>query len=432
MAMGRFSVPLLCGLSLAALLQPLDSSVTLPLAGAGVASRVKAPSPHVPRGSVSVSLHAGEEAAGGESAAGSLLASLHSLAAESLDSEGCLLSDAAVQDLASEIKTLIGDNEALQRAVMRRMTQDRATMMMCAREQDGEESLLLPLDTVIRTAEEECNGERRNSAAPIYAGSHASERPARAGVAGNMAPEKEPPFVPHRRARDDILSAKLLALLDAGASVLHEAAAVSNATQQLQDAVSSAADATGKTEAPPAMGPAEVADALVALAAGEGRRRADAAIRDGLRPAEDAALLHALRGGGVGAGAGAGARRAAQLAGAGTRCILLAGLRGGWVEPGDGDAQMGEGEEGGAGAPASSSDLSDPDGSVGSSAGSAGAGGGAGAWIEKEMYGVHAEQRAGEAAEGAPPPGPLRELPRLKHDHMRAVQQVPSAPSLSY
>ncbi|KAJ1480534.1 hypothetical protein T484DRAFT_1810488 [Baffinella frigidus] len=249
-----------------------------------------------------------------ESETGSLLESFSELVGESLEGSGRQLTRDQAACLEKELEALMGENEELQRHVMRRVADDRSLMKMCARERDGDDSLFLPMSTVSDIAADEECGVRRASTAPIHGREPVSERSRLDGQQGDAVEEEEPVLVPHRGARDDVLALKLLSLLDAGADALHEASAVVDASKILPAKADGNAGVDRRStqaqggEASPgdildqgAMGPHEIADALNALAMGEGSRPLGHAFRDGIEDEDDKeeiALLQSLRGGG--------------------------------------------------------------------------------------------------------------------------------------
>lgn len=180
-----------------------------------------------------------------ESETGSLLESFSELVGESLEGSGRQLTRDQAACLEKELEALMGENEELQRHVMRRVADDRSLMKMCARERDGDDSLFLPMSTVSDIAADEECGVRRASTAPIHGREPVSERSRLDGQQGDAVEEEEPVLVPHRGARDDVLALKLLSLLDAGADALHEASAVVDASKILP------AKADGNAGTPP-------------------------------------------------------------------------------------------------------------------------------------------------------------------------------------
>jgi hypothetical protein len=144
-----------------------------------------------------------------ESESGSLLESLSELVGESLAGSGRQLTCDQAAGLDTELAALMGENEELQRAVMRRVSEDRALMKMCARKRDGDDALYLPMSTVTGIAADESTGVRRASTAPIYQSQPVSESTSLHGQHGQAVEDAEPVLVPHRGARDDVLALKV-------------------------------------------------------------------------------------------------------------------------------------------------------------------------------------------------------------------------------
>ena len=130
--------------------------------------------------------------------------------------KGRILSESDHQVLEEELALLLNQSEALQRQLSSHLIRQRKLASLTVVEENEPGSLLLPLQAVARTAAEEIQGLRRVGSSDIEPRS------------------EDPILVPERDARDDVLATKSIALLDATASVLHEALRTLECTRALR------------------------------------------------------------------------------------------------------------------------------------------------------------------------------------------------------
>jgi hypothetical protein len=130
--------------------------------------------------------------------------------------KGRILSESDHQVLEDELALLLNQSEALQRQLSSHLMRQRKLASLTVVEENEPGSMLLPLQAVARTAAEEIQGLRRVGSSDIETRS------------------EDPILVPERDARDDVLATKSIALLDATASVLHEALRTLECTRALR------------------------------------------------------------------------------------------------------------------------------------------------------------------------------------------------------
>jgi len=162
-----------------------------------------------------------------------------------------------------DLRRLLNESETLQRELASRFLRQRHRTMLSEKTSNASDSLLRPLETMMRMAQAEVSGARQVGS---------GDAPAPASNTATL-----PILAPERHARDDVLAFKAIALLEYAAAALHDALRTLNTTRALRACTSQPAEdmASGTLCGASAENVAAAleADAAPALRAGdEGRR----------------------------------------------------------------------------------------------------------------------------------------------------------------
>jgi hypothetical protein len=171
---------------------------------------------------------------------------------------GQVLSADEEHALNIDLRRLLNESETLQRELISCFMRQRDLASASEKMSNASDSLLRPLETIIRVAQAEVSGDRQ-------VGSGEARPSATQCI-----------LAPDRHANDDVLALKSIALLDTAATALHDALRTLNSTRALRSGASQPADSSPDTMPGASAELVEEvleADAAPALrAGGEGRR----------------------------------------------------------------------------------------------------------------------------------------------------------------